>query len=75
MAKDDTILRFENVSHEFGPYLRAIPVLPVGAANGAIGIAAAAGAGVGWVYDETIGDIHAATTTETDAAGVLYSTY
>ncbi len=59
----------------FGPYLRSIPVLPVGAKKGQSGVAAADGAGIGWIYTEASGTIHANTTTETDARGVLYSSY
>ena len=65
----------------FGPYLKAIPGLPIpgaGAGAGAIGdtgVAAAAGAGVGWIYDATAGDISASTGTATDDAGTLYSAY
>ena len=58
----------------FGPYLRAIPPLPVGAGKGATGVASAAGAGVGWIYDEDTGAIRA-NATEKDARGVLYSAY
>jgi prepilin-type N-terminal cleavage/methylation domain-containing protein len=60
----------------FGPYLRAIPPLPVGAKKGAVGVAAADAAGIGWIYDEDTGAIHANTeATEKDARGVLYSAY
>ncbi len=59
----------------FGPYIRAIPTLPVGAKKGSSGIAAADGTGVGWIYTESTGQIRANTTTETDARGVLYSSY
>jgi general secretion pathway protein G len=59
----------------YGPYLRAVPPLPVGAEKGSTGIAAIAGAGVGWIYDQTTGAIKANTTTETDSSGKLYNTY
>lgn len=59
----------------YGPYCKAIPPLPVGANKGNILVAATAGAGVGWLYDKTVGAITTSTTTETDARGVLYSTY
>lgn len=63
-------------THIFGPYLRAIPPLPVGAKKGATGVAGTDGAGVGWIYDETTGTIRANTTSgEVDARGVLYSAY
>jgi prepilin-type N-terminal cleavage/methylation domain-containing protein len=64
-----------DATHPFGPYLRSIPALPVGAFQGATGIGSASGASVGWIYDETTGDIHAGTTTETDDGGQLYSAY
>jgi prepilin-type N-terminal cleavage/methylation domain-containing protein len=59
-----------------GPYLRAIPPLTVGAARGGTGIAAAAGTGVGWIYNATDGTIRANTTaTEVDAGGRRYDAY
>jgi general secretion pathway protein G len=62
-------------THLYGPYLRSIPALPVGANKGQTGIGAGNGPTIGWVYDETAGAIHANTITEADAAGVLYSSY
>jgi type II secretory pathway pseudopilin PulG len=60
----------------YGPYLRKIPPLPVGAAKGNTNVAAAAGTGVGWVYDATGGNVTPNTTgTETDSNGTLYSSY
>ncbi len=59
----------------YGPYLRALPALPVGTKKGATGVAAADGAGVGWIYNATTGAITANTTTEADATGKLYSSY
>jgi general secretion pathway protein G len=59
----------------YGPYLRGVPPLTVGARKGQSGIAAADANDVGWIYDDTTGDIRANTTTETDDAGVLYSDY
>jgi prepilin-type N-terminal cleavage/methylation domain-containing protein len=60
----------------FGPYIRAIPTLPVGAKKSMSGIAAADGASIGWIYTESTGQIRANTTpTEVDARGVLYSSY
>jgi prepilin-type N-terminal cleavage/methylation domain-containing protein len=60
----------------FGPYLRAVPPLPVGAKKNSTGIATADGAGVGWIYVEASGAITANTTaSEKDDRGVLYSTY
>ena len=65
----------KDVTHIYGPYLRSIPPLPVGAAQGNTGVAAATGTGVGWIYDATAGTIGTNTTTETDSAGNLYTTY
>jgi prepilin-type N-terminal cleavage/methylation domain-containing protein len=59
----------------YGPYLRAVPPLPVGARKGGNLIAAADAANVGWIYNDTTGSIRANTTTETDERGVLYSSY
>ena len=59
----------------YGPYVRAIPALPVGARKGSTGVAAADGAGIGWIYIVATGNITANTTTETDQDGVLYTTY
>ncbi len=60
----------------YGPYLRKVPPLPVGAAKGNTGIAAATGTDVGWIYNATTGDIAAnTTTTEKDAGGKLYTDY
>lgn len=63
-------------SYIFGPYLRAVPPLPVGAKKGSTGIAAADGAGVGWLYTAATGQITANTTSsEVDATGKKYSDY
>lgn len=60
----------------YGPYLRTVPSLPVGAKKGSAGIAAADGAGVGWIYDATTGAISAnCTASELDARGIKYNTY
>ncbi len=60
----------------YGPYLRALPALPVGAKKGNTGVAAADGAGVGWIYNETTGAISAnCVDGETDATGKKYNTY
>jgi len=58
----------------YGPYLRSIPPLTVGAHKGEKGIADANAAGVGWIYTAASGDIRA-NATETDDAGVVYSDY
>ena len=64
-----------DAAHIYGPYLRSIPPLPVGARKSCTGIAAADAATIGWLYDASTGKITANTTTETDAAGALYLGY
>ena len=60
----------------YGPYLRSVPALPVGARKTSTNIAASDAAGVGWIYDASTGSITANTTiSETDASGKLYSSY
>ncbi len=60
----------------YGPYLRSIPPLPVGAKKGNTEIAALSGAGTGWIYTESSGTIKADTTdTEVDDTGKKYNTY
>ena len=60
----------------FGPYLRAVPALKVGSNRGASTIAAADAADVGWIYDETTGEITAnLPDSDVDARGVMYNTY
>jgi type II secretory pathway pseudopilin PulG len=65
----------KDASHIYGPYIRAIPPAPVGPRKGQNGIAAADAATIGWIYDSGTGAIRVNTTTETDAAGALYSSY
>lgn len=63
-------------THIFGPYIRSIPPLPVGAKRGSTGIAAADAAGIGWIYNQATGTIRTNTTdAEVDARGVKYNTY
>jgi general secretion pathway protein G len=69
----------KDATHIYGPYLRSVPALPVGAKKGQSGIATATGSSVGWIYDATNGTIRPNTTdtspTEADAKGVMYSSY
>ncbi len=69
----------KDATHIYGPYLRVVPNLPVGAKKGASGIDVVANAGtatVGWIYDSSLGTIKANTTgLEFDAKGVAYNTY
>jgi general secretion pathway protein G len=66
-------------THIYGPYLRAIPALPVGTKKGQSDMAASDGASVGWIYDSSTGNLRANTTdtspAEADARGALYSAY
>jgi general secretion pathway protein G len=66
-------------THIYGPYLRVIPSLPVGAKKGQNGISNATGATIGWIYNSTDGTIRANTTdaspTEADVTGKNYSLY
>ena len=67
-SKDDT--------HIYGPYLRSVPPLPVGARKGGTQIAAADANDVGWIYNQTTGAVTSNTTaTEKDDAGIAYSDY
>ncbi len=59
----------------YGPYLRAVPPLPVGTRKGCTGIAAADADGVGWLYTAASGSIAANTGTLKDASDKLYSSY
>ena len=60
----------------YGPYVRQVPPLPVGAKKGSNGIAAADSTGVGWIYTASTGDIRSNTTaSEQDVSGKLYSDY
>ncbi|MCP4249584.1 MAG: prepilin-type N-terminal cleavage/methylation domain-containing protein [bacterium] len=64
----------------YGPYLKAIPplpVIPVGVSGkkGDTGVAAVDGLGVGWIYTVASGTIVANTGTAEDEATTLYNTY
>jgi prepilin-type N-terminal cleavage/methylation domain-containing protein len=60
----------------YGPYIRSIPTLPVGANKGSSTVAAAFAANVGWIYTASTGEIKAGTdVAEADTAGRLYSAY
>lgn len=59
----------------YGPYIRSIPALKVGAEKGGTSVAATAASGVAWVYDAAAGTITPNTGTTTDASGRLYTAY
>ncbi|MFB0524348.1 MAG: prepilin-type N-terminal cleavage/methylation domain-containing protein [Phycisphaerae bacterium] len=66
----------KDATHVYGPYVRKIPPLPVGAKKGGTGISNVDGAGVGWIYDQTTGTIKAnCVNTETDDTGKRYNEY
>lgn len=60
----------------YGPYMRKVPVMPVGGAaeKGTTGVAAAAAAGVAWIYTEADGTVKA-NATGNDTAGKAYNAY
>jgi len=64
-------------THIYGPYLRTIPPLTVGAHKGDSGVSAdGSGANDGWVYTASSGAIVANTdANEVDDAGKKYNTY
>jgi hypothetical protein len=66
----------KDTSFIYGPYIRSIPQVPLGAQKGSSTFTDTAGtAGAGWVYDATSGKVTANTTTEADAKNVAYNTY
>ena len=66
-------------THPWGPYLKAIPPLPVGPAKGGTLIGQDSGptlgTNVGWLYNPATGAIRANCSNEIDSAGNLYSSY
>lgn len=64
----------KTTSFIYGPYIRSIPTLPVGAKKGTSKVAAANAADVAWVYNATTGAIVAGAT-ESDASGKAYNLY
>lgn len=66
----------KDTTHIYGPYIRKIPPLPVGARKGSTGIAVVDGTGVGWLYDPDAGTIKAnCADTEKDDTGKQYNQY
>lgn len=65
-----------DATHIYGPYLRSIPPLPVGADKGQSDFIGTYTAGYGWVYNATTGQVTAnCGPAEDDASGRLYSDY
>ncbi len=63
-------------THIYGPYLRKVPPLPVGAKKGKTVISESNGDNVGWIYDEEDGEISAnCTDDEKDATDKQYNEY
>jgi general secretion pathway protein G len=63
-------------THIYGPYVRKVPPLPVGARVGCTGIDSKDGTGIGWIYDPATGNFYSNTTNkETDEGGKLYTDY
>ena len=68
----------QDATHIYGPYLRSLPPLPVGAQKGqtVIGVSQTPGtAGFGWIYDPGTGAITANTTSEQDVSNTPYDQY
>ena len=66
----------KTATHIYGPYLRQIPSIPVGAASGNTAVGAKSGGIAAWIYDPATGDIRANTTgAEADSSGKLYRDY
>lgn len=65
--------------YRFGPYLRAIPALPVGSHKGSAAVCdtgSVGAGGQGWHYDKTTGQICAnLASAEVDSRGVPYNAY
>ncbi len=60
----------------YGPYMRSIPTLPIGADKGKNTFIATLTAGYGWVYVAATGTVTAnCPDAEVDARGVKYNTY
>lgn len=73
---DGTVSATKTGNYIYGPYLRTIPPLPVGADKGKVSFILTYTAGNGWVYDKTAGTINAnCAATEKDAAGKRYDSY
>lgn len=76
---DGSVSSTKDTTHIYGPYLRAVPILQVGANRGsnAFQDAGAPGTGSeGWYYDAATGTILANTGAgELDAAGKAFNTY
>jgi general secretion pathway protein G len=59
----------------YGPYVRAVPTVAAGPSKGSSKVAAAPGNGVGWLYNETTGEIRVNAGDERDSLGRRYADY
>ena len=72
----DAPVLIKDATHIYGPFLVAVPALKVGDGKGQNGVAAAAGATVGWIYTVANGLLVPNTgLTAADESGTLYNTY
>jgi prepilin-type N-terminal cleavage/methylation domain-containing protein len=79
-SRIDDLSPTKTATQIYGPYLRAIPKLPVGLNKGKTGFTSTApGATVdnnGWYYNQTTGEVRAnCKDSETDESGVKYNAY
>ena len=75
-AAGDDFSDTKDATHYYGPYVRSIPPLPVGAKKGATGIGSNSAAWVGWIYDPSDGSVQSNTGPgEVDASGKPYQDY
>jgi general secretion pathway protein G len=74
---DGNVSPVKNATHQYGPYIISMPVLPVGVNKGKAGVTSLTyTAGFGWGYEPTSGIIKANTPdTEVDPDGVAFNTY
>jgi len=70
-----TVSANKSSTHIYGPYLRSLPPLPVGSSKGATRVSTSGGSNVGWIYNESTGEIRANCDGEKDARGRAYSSY
>ena len=61
--------------YQFGPYVRDVPSVAAGPSKGFGRVAAEPGQGVGWIYDESTGQIRVNAREERDSLGRRYADY
>ena len=74
---DGNVSPVKNATHQYGPYIISMPVLPVGVNKGKAGVTSLTyTAGFGWGYDPLTGVFKANTAAgEVDGDGVAFNTY